>query len=96
MDRPARQRIHLRITGIVQGVCYRAYTRQQGQQLGLTGWVRNLPDGSVEVVAEGEQPALEALARWCRTGPPAAHVEQVQVLWSEASGELSTFDVRRG
>lgn len=89
------ERLHLRITGRVQGVFYRASTEAKARELGLAGWVRNRADGSVEAVAEGPRGDLEALMRWCREGPPAARVEGVEPSWSEASGEFTSFEVRR-
>lgn len=65
------------VSGVVQGVCFRASTRGQAVQLGLTGHARNLSDGRVEVIAHGEAIALDALERWLWQGPPAARVEQV-------------------
>jgi len=66
------------VSGLVQGVFYRASTRTQARELGLTGHARNLPDGRVEVVAHGEPEALDALERWLWQGPPAAEVEDVE------------------
>jgi acylphosphatase len=66
------------VSGIVQGVFYRASTREKAQQLGLTGHARNLPDGRVEVIAHGESGALDAFERWLWQGPPAARVESVE------------------
>lgn len=66
------------VSGLVQGVFYRASTRTQARELGLTGHARNLPDGRVEVVAHGEPEALDALERWLWQGPPAAGVEGVE------------------
>jgi len=88
-------RVELRVTGRVQGVFYRVSTRQEGMRLALTGWVRNLEDGSVEVVAEGPRSDLESLVKWCRQGPPQASVTEVRAQWSEASGEFTGFEVRR-
>lgn len=88
------KRLHLRITGIVQGVFYRASARDEARRLGLSGWVRNCADGSVEAVAEGPEQALEQLAGWCREGPPAARVERVDSSWDRASGEFRGFSVR--
>lgn len=65
------------ITGLVQGVFFRASTRTQAQALGLVGYARNLPDGSVEVLAAGDAAAIEALERWLQHGPPQARVESV-------------------
>jgi acylphosphatase len=89
----AMQRLHLRIRGRVQGVYYRANTRRQATQLGLTGWVRNRDDGSVELVAEGPRADLERLLSWCQEGPPAASVTACEPSWVEASGEFDTFSI---
>ncbi len=68
---------HYFVSGQVQGVFYRALTESTARRLGLTGWVRNLPDGRVELVACGEETRLLALERWLWQGPPQAHVEEV-------------------
>ena len=86
-------RYHLIITGIVQGVCYRYYTRERAVELGVTGWVRNRMDGSVEVVAEGGNDALAALTNWCREGPSHAHVADVAVTHGEGTGEFARFRI---
>jgi acylphosphatase len=91
----SQKQLHLRITGLVQGVCFRAYTQDEALRLGLTGWVRNRHDGSVELVAEGPEVALSELASWCEHGPPAAHVTGVERRWSEATGELGRFHIAR-
>jgi acylphosphatase len=88
-----RRRIHLRITGRVQGVCYRAYALDKAQSIGLTGTVRNLDDGSVELVAEGEEPALTSLLDWCWEGSPWAQVAAIDARWSDATDEHTTFRV---
>ena len=88
------RRLRLRIHGIVQGVGFRWFVRSNARSLGLVGYVRNVPDGSVEVVAEGEEEALRKLADLCRRGPMLARVERVQEEWSEATGEFSSFDIR--
>jgi acylphosphatase len=75
----------------VQGVGFRAATRREGQRLGLAGWVRNLPDGTVEVVAEGEGGTrLEALVAFLGEGPRGARVAGVDVIWEPARGDLPT------
>ncbi|NVB41083.1 acylphosphatase [Pseudenhygromyxa sp. WMMC2535] len=89
------RRVHLRIRGRVQGVYYRASTREQAAALGLRGWVRNRPDGSVELVAEGEPGALEALLAWCAQGPPAAQVSAVETQHLDATGEFADFQILR-
>lgn len=86
-------RAHLQISGLVQGVCYRASCREQATRLGLTGEVRNLPDGDVAAVVEGPRAQVEELIAWCRKGPPGAQVAGVQVRWSSPSGEFPTFRV---
>lgn len=88
-------RLHLLVSGLVQGVFYRQSTADAAGRLGLRGWARNLPDGRVEVVAEGERAALEALLEACRRGPPAARVAGVEVRWAEPLGDLGPFSVRR-
>ena len=90
----AQRRVHLRITGLVQGVSYRANTLELARRLGVTGWVRNLPSGEVESVAEGPPDALDRLIEWCKRGPGGARVDSVEV--SEARGDerLTGFEVR--
>ena len=84
------------ITGRVQGVSFRYYTQAYATQLGLAGWVKNLPDGSVAVWAEGPRADLEKLHQWLQHGPPAARVHQVQVEWgtSETLPISPQFEVR--
>jgi acylphosphatase len=83
------------VSGRVQGVFYRASALEQAQSLNLTGWVKNLADGSVEVVAEGPRHALEGLVEWCRRGPPAAEVEDVSLRWGPHRAEFRTFLIAR-
>jgi len=87
-------RLHLLIGGRVQGVFFRASTRRRATELDLTGWVRNTPDGRVEVAAEGFRPACEALRAYCDDGPPTAHVDTVDKTWARATGEFTSFRVR--
>lgn len=89
-------RIHLFICGIVQGVFFRAHTRDIARKLNLTGWVKNLPDGRVEVVAEGPQSALQNLIDWCRKGPPGARVDNIEVNWEDYTGDFKGFEIRYG
>lgn len=89
------QRIELIVIGQVQGVFFRASTLEQAQSLNLVGFVENLPDGSVEVVAEGPKYALEDLAKWCSHGPPKAAVNEVVAKWKEPTGEFQTFVIKR-
>ncbi len=81
---------HLRITGRVQGVFYRESMRMRAEALGVTGWVRNLRDGAVEAVIQGEENAIAELIAWCRIGPPAAAVSNVEI--SVAQGHFTNFD----
>jgi acylphosphatase len=85
---------HARVRGTVQGVAFRWYTRERARELGLAGWVKNLPDGSVEVWAEGPATAVDDLLRWLERGPPAARVEGVEVGEEIPSG-AERFEVRR-
>ena len=87
--------VHLKIIGRVQGVYYRATTVQQAANLGLTGWVRNCDDGSVEVVAEGPRAKLEEFIALCRIGPPGARVSQVEVRWQTAENSFRGFTIMR-
>ena len=89
-------RVRLRVRGLVQGVSYRQSTADAAARLGLAGRVRNLPDGSVEVEAEGPAGDVEALAAFCRRGPPAARVESVEVEPLAPTGEPGPFRVARG
>ena len=86
-------RVHVRVWGRVQGVYFRASTRDQARTLGLQGWVRNRGGGTVELVAEGPEPALKALVAWARRGPPMADVAELEVVWEEAVG-LEGFEKR--
>ena len=90
----SRARVHLTVRGRVQGVYFRASTVQQARHLGLTGWVTNCRDGSVEVVAEGSSEKLEELVAWCHQGPPGARVERVEVQRQDFRGEFAKFQIR--
>ena len=83
----------VRVTGRVQGVFFRAWTRDEAQTLGVTGWVRNCTDGSVEAQLEGREEAVEELIDLMREGPPGANAENVEVEEADAEG-LASFDVR--
>ena len=83
------------VRGRTQGVGFRAFTLQRAGRLGLTGYVRNMPDGSsVEVVAEGPQDRLDLLLAALRDGPPMSHVDRVDTSWGEATGEYEGFTIR--
>jgi acylphosphatase len=87
-------RLHAIVSGIVQGVNFRYYTNRQAELLGVTGWVGNRWDSTVEVVAEGTRPAVQALLDWLHHGPPAASVTGVEVTWEKVTGEFVAFRVR--
>ena len=88
-----QRRVHVWVTGRVQGVFFRAATRQCASGLGLTGWVRNLDDGRVELVAEGDANRIEQLLAWCRLGPPRARVDLLTLNEETPDGSFVTFDV---
>jgi acylphosphatase len=88
------ERLHAFVSGKVQGVSFRYYTLQEGRQLGVTGFVRNLPDGRVEVKAEGERATLEALVQFLHLGSPGASVSKVDVEWQAADHSFTSFDIR--
>jgi len=88
------ERLHASVKGMVQGVSFRYATQECALRLGLTGWVRNRPDGSVEVTAEGPRLALDQLLAFLHRGPPMASVSDVRAEWAAASGEFRDFDVR--
>lgn len=90
-----KRRAQVLISGKVQGVYFRAHTRQVARELGLTGYVRNLPDGRVEAVFEGEEEAVKRAIEWCRRGPPRARVDHVEVRREEARGDYQDFTIRR-
>ncbi len=87
-----RQR--LLVSGRVQGVGYRASAAAQGRRLGLRGWVRNLPDGRVEALVDGPDADVEAFVTWCRRGPPAARVDDVDVSPATGDDPLGPFEIR--
>jgi acylphosphatase len=89
-----RIRAHVFVSGRVQGVFYRANTRDAARGRGVDGWVRNRDDGRVEAVFEGEADAVEEMIEWCHTGSPAATVDDVEATYEEPQGE-SGFSVRR-
>ena len=83
----------MHVEGRVQGVSFRGFTRRLAQELHLKGWVRNLYDGRVEVLAEGDKAGIESLIERLKAGPPFARVESVSVRWSEYTGEFPDFKI---
>lgn len=88
-----KQELHLFISGRVQGVSYRANACNMARKLGLAGWVRNLPDGRVELLAQGDEKPLKSLLAWAHEGPAQARVDHVDARWSQPGQALSGFDV---
>ena len=89
-----KKQVHLIISGVVQGVFFRASVSQVARLLKLTGFVRNLSNGNVEVVAAGEEGLINRMIDWCRKGPPGAQVEHVEVNWKEAAQVFEHFQIR--
>ena len=86
--------MHMKIFGRVQGVWFRASTQEAAQRLGLIGWVRNTPDGAVEVHAQGEHEAVDNLLSWCYQGPPGARVEKIDCRKTPVNDALGGFSIR--
>lgn len=95
METETQKRLSARITGRVQGVGFRNFTRRRARRLGLTGWVRNEPDGSVRLEAEGPREVLDDLVEAVHQGPRMAAVDDVEVAWDDATDEFEVFQVRR-
>lgn len=87
-------RAHVWVSGRVQGVFFRSFTREKAVKHGLTGWVRNLPDGTVEAVFEGEKSAVDLIVEELKAGPLHARVEKVEVVLEEPTGGFKRFNVR--
>jgi acylphosphatase len=89
----ANKRVHLFVKGRVQGVFFRAATQREARRLGVTGWVKNRNDGSLEILAEGEEDAIKEIVGWANHGPSAARVDQVDVRWRGYTGEFAEFAI---
>ena len=85
--------VHIVVSGMVQGVGFRYFVQHHARQLGLTGWVRNLPNGDVEIQAEGNREFVESLVTYARRGPRLAVVSNVRVEWKEPSNQLTSFEI---
>ena len=94
MNSGKKVRAHVFISGKVQGVFFRATTKEMAERYGVKGWVRNLRDGRVEAVFEGDEEAVKRLIEWCHVGPPAARVDNVEVEYEEYKGEFEDFRIR--
>jgi len=88
------KRVHVFISGKVQGVWFRAYTEAEAKKLGIKGWVRNLSDGRVEAVFEGEDTAVDKMVAWCYRGSPYSEVKNVEVIEEPYKGEFTDFKIR--
>ncbi len=88
-----RERLHVYISGLVHGVGFRYATYRKAGMMGLSGWVRNTPDGRVEAVLEGERPVLEEMLDWCTRGPALSRVDRVESTWATAEGEFVEFEI---
>lgn len=86
-------RAHVYVLGRVQGVFFRASTRDNARSFGVKGWVKNCLDGRVEAVFEGENGAIDKIVNWCRKGPSGAFVKHIDVYWEEYTGEFEEFSV---
>jgi acylphosphatase len=86
-----KARLHVLIEGRVQGVFFRASTRDEARARGLSGWARNLPDGRVEALFEGDKWVVEDMLKWCHKGPSYAYVDRVEVEWQAYIGDLTDF-----
>jgi acylphosphatase len=86
-------RAHVIIAGRVQGVFFRAETQRAARRLGVAGWVRNRPDGTVEALFEGPEATVHQAIDWCWQGSPMAHVNDVSVRWEDYTGEFNSFSV---
>jgi len=90
----SNKRVHVWISGRVQGVFFRTYTRDAALQAGVTGWVRNLSDGRVEAVFQGDSERVERMVAWCHQGSPGSRVDAVQMRQEPVQEECAAFEVR--
>jgi len=89
-----KKQAHLKIFGEVQGVFYRANSQERAEELGLVGWVKNLGDGSVEIVVQGEEEMINEMISWCYEGPTGSAVEDIHVKWEEVMENFNGFEIR--
>jgi acylphosphatase len=91
----AQKRIHLVVRGRVQGVLFRQSSVREAKRLGLTGWVKNRPDGAVEILAEGEEDQVKDFLAWAQHGPSTARVDKVDTRWKSYTGEYASFVIQQ-
>lgn len=89
-----KSRVHIFVSGRVQGVSFRYYTAQKAEELGLKGWVRNTEDGELEAVFEGKQDKIKEIISWMRKGPPSAKIDNINIKEEQNRGEFSNFEIR--
>lgn len=89
-----RVRAHAIISGKVQGVFFRMETQKTAEKKGVSGWVRNKQDGTVEAVFEGDKNSVDSVIEWCKQGPPGSRVDDINIEWETYSGEFTDFNVR--
>jgi len=94
--KPVKVRVHIFISGRVQGVFFRSETRYETRKRGVKGWVRNIRDGRVEAVFEGEEKAVKKLLEFCKRGPSGGKVTHVDVQWESYTGEFKDFQIKYG
>ena len=87
-------KVHIFVSGRVQGVFFRYETQEKAREFGVTGWVRNLPDGRVEAVFEGERVKVKEMLKWAEKGPSGAIVDHLDAVWEGYRGEFQDFEVR--
>ncbi len=87
-------RVNIFISGLVQGVFFRSETKKKAEEFGIFGWVRNLTDGRVEILAEGKREKIERLIDWSGKGPDSSRVDNLEIIWQEYRGEFTNFEIR--
>ena len=90
-----RARVNIFVSGLVQGVFFRASTSQKAKKLGLTGWVRNTVDGRVEIIAEGKKEKIQELLKWAEKGSSFSRVENLEVEWEEPKDDFTSFEIKK-
>lgn len=89
-----KARAHVFVSGRVQGVFFRAETKKAADSFGVSGWVKNLPDGRVEAVFEGDEYSVKKTLAWCHRGPEYSHVDEVEIAWEAPRGEYEKFEIK--
>ncbi len=96
MEKRDKLRAHVIVHGLVQGVWFRQSTKDEADRLGVRGWVRNLPDRTVEALFEGDAKKVEEIVGWCHRGPSGAEVTRVDISWEPYKQQFGQFDIRYG